>query len=125
MTHGSGNHIGRRPLKIVTRRECGLPIVSISGSCTMEQSMRIGEELEPLAGDPEIKVLIIDLRDLDFIESSGLGDIIAAYQKCRNRGAELRLVGPVPSIMRVLEITRLDQLFRICDTLESALAVHQ
>ncbi len=62
------------------------------------------------------------LRNLDFIESSGLGDIIAAYQKCRNRGAELRLVGPAPSIMRVLEITRLDQLFRICDTLESALA---
>lgn len=122
MTREAGNSVGQRPLQIMTRRESGLPIVSISGSCTMEQSTRIGEELEPLAADPTVKVLIIDLRDLDFIESSGLGDVIAAYQNCRKRGAELRLVGPAPSIMRVLEITRLDQLFRICDSLESAMA---
>lgn len=122
MTREAGNSVGQRPLQIVTRRESGLPIVSISGSCTMEQSTRIGEELEPLATDPAVKVLIIDLRDLDFIESSGLGDVIAAYQNCRKRGAELRLVGPAPAIMRVLEITRLDQLFRICDSLESALS---
>ena len=121
MSREAGDYVGQRPLKIVTRRESGLPIVSISGSCTMEQSMRIGETLVPLATDPAVTALILDLRDLDFIESSGLGDVIDAYQKCRKRGAELRLVGPTPSIMRVLEITRLDQLFRICDTVESAL----
>lgn len=124
MTHGSGDYIGQRPLRIVTRRESGLPIVSISGSCTMDQSVRLSEELDPLATDPAVKVLIIDLRDLDFIESSGLGNVIDAYQKCRKRGAELRLVGPAPAIMRVLEITRLDQLFRICDSLEAAMASH-
>ena len=123
MTREAGNSVGQRPLQIVTRRESGLPIVSISGSCTMEQSTRIGEELEPLATDPAVKVLIIDLRDLDFIESSGLGGMIAAYLKCRKRGAEVRLVGPVPAIMRVLEITQLDKLFRVCDTLETATTV--
>lgn len=122
MSWASGQFVGQRPLSIVTRRESGLPIVSLSGSCTMEQSARIGEELQPLANDPAVKALILDLRDLDFIESSGLGDMIAAYQDCRKRGAELRLVGPAPAIMRVLEITRLDQLFRICDSLESALS---
>jgi len=122
MTRGSGDYVGQRPLQIATRREAGLPIVSLSGSCTMEQSTRVGEELEPLANDPAVKAIILDLRDLDFIESSGLGDVIAAYQNCRKRGAELRLVGPAPAIMRVLEITRLDQLFRICDSLETAMA---
>ena len=121
MTRKAGDYVGQRPLQIVTRRESGLPVVSISGSCTMEQSLRVGEELVPLATDPAVRVLIIDLRDLDFIESSGLGNVIDAYQKCRQRGAELRLVGPGPAIMRVLEITRLDQLFRICDSLEMAL----
>lgn len=121
MTRGSGDYVGQRPLQIVTRREAGLPIVSLSGSCTMEQSTRVGEELEPLANDPAVKAIILDLRDLDFIESSGLGDVIAAYQNCRKRGADLRLVGPAPAIMRVLEITRLDQLFQICDSLESAM----
>lgn len=123
MTRGPGDFVGQRPLQIVTRRMGDLPIVELSGSCTMEQSMRIGEELDPLARDPAVRLLILDLRDLDFIESSGLGGMIAAYLKCRKRGAEVRLVGPVPAIMRVLEITQLDKLFRVCDTLETATTV--
>ena len=123
MTRGPGDFVGQRPLQIVTRRMGALPIVELSGSCTMEQSMRIGEELDPLARDPAVRLLILDLRDLDFIESSGLGGMIAAYLKCRKRGAEVRLVGPVPAIMRVLEITQLDKLFRVCDTLETATTV--
>jgi len=121
MSGGPSEFVGRRPLQIATRREADVPIVSISGSCTMEQSTRIGEALEPLAVDPAVKVLILDVRDLDFIESSGLGGVIAAFIKCRDRGAELRVVGPAPAILRVLEITRLDKLLRICDSLESAM----
>ena len=123
MTREPGEFVGQRPLQIVTRREADLPIVVISGSCTMEQSMRVGEELDPLARNPAVKVLILDLRDLDFIESSGLGGMIAAYLKCRKRGAEIRLVGPAPAVRRVLEITQLDKLFRVCDSLETAMTV--
>ena len=120
MTAG-GDFAGQRPLQIEMRREADVPIVALSGSCTMEQSMRLGEELAPLAGDPTVKMLIIDLHDLDFIESSGLGGVIAAYLKCRKRGADLRLVGPAPAIRRVLEITQLDKILRICDNLETAM----
>ena len=121
MTRMPGDFVGQRPLQIAMRRVADVPIVALSGSCTMEQSTLIGEALEPLACDPAVKVLILDMHDLDFIESSGLGGVISAYLKCRRRGAELRLVGPAPAIMRVLEITQLDKLLRICGTLEAAM----
>lgn len=92
------------------------------GSCTMDQSSLVAEELTPVATDAGVRVVVLDLGDLDFIESSGLGGVIAAYLKCRKRGGEFRIAAPQSNIRRVLQITRLDQLFPIFDTVDAALA---
>jgi len=114
--------VSRRPLRIEWPRTGAVRVARFSGSCTMEQSALVAEELTPVAIDAAVRVVVLDLGDLDFVESSGLGGVIAAYLKCRKRGGEFRIAAPQPNIRRVLKITRLDQLFPIFDTVEAALA---
>ncbi len=70
-------------------------------------------------GGPELVVL--DLSNVDFIDSSGLGAIVAAM---KNMGTErkLALAGLTPTVERVFQLTRMDSVFSVFPTLEGALA---
>src|SRR5262245_55437706 len=96
-------------------------VVGLSGSCSMECAAELTQQLVGLASEPH-PVLVLDLSGLDFIESSGLGGIVAAYLRCRRRNADLRLVAPQPNIRRILDLTRLTELFRVFDSVEDALS---
>ena len=95
-------------------------IARLSGSCTMEVSSTLGECLVELASE-QPHVIVLEMSSLDFIESTGLGGIIAGYLRCRRQQGEVRLVAPQESILALLQLTRLTQLFRIFDTIEDAL----
>ena len=64
--------------------------------------------------------VVLDLSKVDFIDSSGLGAIVAAM---KNMGAERRLAlaGLTPTVERVFKLTRMDSVFSVFPTLESAL----
>ncbi len=111
-----------RPFSIEIERRPNGVIVRLSGSCTMEVSSQLEERLVALASEPP-HVLVLELSRLDFIESNGLGGIIAGYLRCRRQQGEVRAVAPQESILALLQLTRLTQLFRIFDTIEEALAV--
>lgn len=96
-------------------------VVTLRGSCTMNEAARLHECVGRLAST-EVRLIVLDMAALDFIESMGLGGIISAYLRLRHRDGELRLVAPQPSIMHVLKLTRLTQLFDIFETVEKALA---
>jgi len=105
--------IERRPEGVIAR---------LSGSCTMEVSSRLGECLVELASE-QTRVIVLEMSGLDFIESTGLGGVIAGYLRCRRQQGEVRMVAPQKSILALLQLTRLTQLFRIFDTVEDALGV--
>ncbi len=88
--------------------------VQLIGSCTMEVADQVRECLERVAAEPT-RALDVDLSELDFIESSGLGGLVAGYVRCRRRGIDMRLIAPRPQIRRILAITRLDQIMPIHD----------
>lgn len=64
--------------------------------------------------------VILDLTRVDFIDSSGLGAIVAAMKLLGPDGI-LHLAGMSPMVRRVFQLTRMDTIFRIYDTLEDAL----
>ncbi len=97
-------------------------VVTRRGSCTMNQAGELSKCVQDLAFAEDVQLIVLDLASLDFIESMGLGGIIAAYLRLRQRHGELRLVAPQPSIMQVLRLTRLTQLFDIFETVDKALA---
>jgi len=59
------------------------------------------------------KYVEIDLSNTDFIDSCGLGALIALHKTACPRKGTVRLVNPRPSVQQVLELTRMHQLFQI------------
>ena len=64
--------------------------------------------------------LILDISDLDFVDSFGLGAVIGALKRLRQRGGELALVCPSRRIRRVFEICDLDRIIALHDSIDSA-----
>jgi anti-sigma B factor antagonist len=57
--------------------------------------------------------LRIDLREVPFMDSTGLEVLLATRRRAELAGGSLTLVAPTPAILRVLEVTGLDKLFSI------------
>ena len=54
-----------------------------------------------------------DCSNMDFVDSSGLGALISMQKLANERGGKLRLLSPKPSVIQVLELTRLHRVFEI------------
>jgi anti-sigma B factor antagonist len=65
--------------------------------------------------------VIIDLDHVTFVDSSGLGGLIAARNSARERGGSLSLVAPPPMVRRLLGATQLHDIFAIYDSLDEAI----
>ena len=65
------------------------------------------------------RLLALDLSDLDFVDSFGIGAVVGALKRLRQRGGDLALVCPTPRIRRVFEICDLDRILALHDSLAS------
>lgn len=66
-----------------------------------------------------VTAVVIDLGKVTFIDSTGLGVLVAGYNAAVERGGTVELVASDPRVVRVLEMTSLDQLFTIHASLEA------
>ncbi len=110
-----------RPIRIDVSHAGSTIVVHIHGSATMNYSSQVQDTLEDLAAK-QVPVIVLDLSDMDFICSVGLGAIITGHLKCRHHNGQIRLVNPQPAVRKLLETTRLTKLFPIYDNLEDAVA---
>ena len=103
------------------QREAGrATVVQLCGSAGIDEAEKLQESLERLAAK-EVPLIVLDLSEMDFICSQGLGAIITGYLKCRHHNGEIRLVNPQPAVHQLLETTRLTKLFPIFATVEQAI----
>lgn len=63
---------------------------------------------------------IIDISDVRYINSSGIGVLITILTKFRNKGGEVYLVNPSENVKKLLIITKLNGIFNISDNIENA-----
>ncbi|HUJ31912.1 MAG TPA: STAS domain-containing protein [Candidatus Acidoferrum sp.] len=68
-------------------------------------------------------LLIIDLSDMPYIDSAGIGCLVGAHVSRENSGRRLILVGANERLVTSLQVTKVDQLFTLMSTLEQALAL--
>jgi len=71
------------------------------------------------SGPPRV---VIDMEGVSFVDSTGLGSVIAALKQIRSSQGELRLAAPNQQVRVVLELTTLDRVFPYFATVEEALA---
>jgi anti-sigma B factor antagonist len=66
--------------------------------------------------------LVIDLKDVRFVDSSGLGSLVSGFKNASARNGNLKLCGLQPQVKSMFELTRLHRVFEIFATADEALA---
>jgi anti-sigma B factor antagonist len=107
------------PVAGVEERE-GAIVVQLAGELDLYNANAVREELLRQAEQGPQR-LVIDLSQVTFIDSTGLGVLIEARTRLRNRQAFL-LAGPLLEVRRALEISGLDKHFAVHDSVDDALA---
>jgi anti-sigma B factor antagonist len=106
-------------LTIETRYERGLAHIVLAGEFDLAGIQKFEAELSKVEATAPA-VLLIDLSDLDFMDSSGLRALVMADQRAKSAGRRLAIVPGPPAVRRVFEITQLDDRL---DLVESASAL--
>ena len=100
-------------LKISTRQVDGVNIVDCSGRITLgEGSVVLRDQVKDLLGKGQKKILL-NLGDVNYIDSSGIGELVSAYTTVRNQGGELKLLNLTKKVHDLLQITKLYTVFEV------------
>ncbi len=107
-------------LKTSTRQIDGVTIVDCSGRITLgEGSVVMRDVVKDLLGKGQKKILL-NLGDVNYIDSSGIGELVAAFTTVRNQGGELKLLNLTKKVHDLLQITKLYTVFDVKDDETSA-----
>ncbi|MEL6552770.1 MAG: anti-sigma factor antagonist [Cyanobacteria bacterium J06621_11] len=68
---------------------------------------------EAFKRNPDLKEVVLDFADTEFIDSSGIGALVICHKLCKSQSAQLRLVNVPPQVMMALSLTELDKVFSI------------
>jgi anti-sigma B factor antagonist len=79
----------------------------------------LGDVIRELANKGHRKILL-NLKDVKYIDSSGMGDVVRSFTSLRRQGGDLKLFGPTPPVLEVLRITNLHKVLEIKDDEASA-----
>ena len=74
----------------------------------------LGQVIRELAEKGQKRILL-NLKDVKYIDSSGVGDLVRSVTSLRRQGGDLKLLSPAPMVLEVLRITRLDRMLDIKD----------
>lgn len=96
-------------------------VVAVKGDVDLNNSPELRTALLGLTKDGFPKRLVLDLASTSYMDSSAIAVLVEMLQKARKVGAGVYLVRVQPRVRGLLEIARLDTLFRLVETEESAL----
>ena len=108
-------------MKASNRQVGGVTIVDLSGRITLgEGSVVLRDTIRDLVSKGKNKILL-NLADVTYIDSSGIGELVSAFTTVRNQSGELKLLKLTKKVHDLLQITKLYTVFDIKD--DEAVAV--
>lgn len=108
-------------LDLTTRELDGRAHVELAGELDIATAPRLDEEVDRLEQDGHA-LIVLDLRGLSFMDSSGLRALLAADARARELGRRVVIVRGDDRVQRVLRITKLDERLEFVDDVESLAA---
>jgi anti-sigma B factor antagonist len=104
-----------------TIRQAGhVSVVEVSGTLTSLESGALSNSIAQLLKDGR-KQILLNLRGLTYLDSSGIGDLVRTYMSVIKRGGEMKVVGLTDKVEEILKITQLYQVFQEFQDERSAL----
>lgn len=102
-------------MKASTRQVDGVTIIDLSGRITLgEGSVVLRDTIRDSVAHGQKKILL-NLGDVTYIDSSGIGELVSAFTSVRNQGGELKLLNLTKKVHDLLQITKLYTVFDIKD----------
>lgn len=106
-------------LKVRTRRRGGATVVAVRGEIDISTVPELAGRLDALR-PADLRELIVDLGGVDHLAADGLRTLVRLRQRVRDHGGSLRLVCGGPKVRRVFQVTDLDKVFPLYDSLSAA-----
>jgi len=109
-------------LTIVPHEIEGVPVLDLKGRITLgEGSVQVRDAIRDLVNKGH-KSVLLNLGDVSYIDSSGLGELVAAYTTARNQGANVKLLNLSKKVKDLMQLTKLYTVFDVYDDENVALA---
>lgn len=96
-----------------------IAVISLSGRIIADETNELVDQLAGIIGKGS-PYLVFDLEKLTYCNSSGLNFFIRCLTKTRNAGGDVILVGMHPSVKKLFELSKLDQIFTMDASVEDA-----
>jgi anti-sigma B factor antagonist len=109
-------------LNMTSREVDGVSVVTLDGRIVLgDESNALRVKLKSLIAEGK-KQIVLNMDNIKYIDSAGLGILVAAHCSAKTQGASLRLCHLGRKFQEVLQITKLVTVFEVCDTEAAAVA---
>lgn len=109
-------------LKITNNETNGTSVVTLDGRIVLgEESKSLRENLKSLVAGGK-KQIVLNMDNITYIDSTGLGTLVASQVSAKNQGASLKLCNLGRRFQELLQLTKLVTVFDVCNTEAAAVA---
>jgi anti-sigma B factor antagonist len=98
-------HRSERGFTVVARHDGDALEVALAGELDMAAAFRLEPELDRLLAPGEVRRLVLDLAELTFIDSAGLGALLAIHDRAQELDIEFLLANPSDPVRRILDLS--------------------
>lgn len=107
-------------LNIVEKEVSGVTVLELVGRVTLgEESNQLRTKLKDILSQGKTR-LVLDLAEVSYIDSAGLGTLVGGFTSAQNQGASLKLANLTKRFHEQLHITKLVTVFDVYDTVQEA-----
>ena len=96
-------------------------IVHLDGELDHHSSEEVRNKIDSKYYDENLLNLVLDLRKVNFMDSSGIGLVMGRYKNCKEQGGNVSIVNTKNNIDKILEMSVLTKIIRIYPSIEEAL----
>jgi anti-sigma B factor antagonist len=109
-------------LEVTSHKEKGdIAVVTVAGRLTIQHGSRLLEEVKRLA-EAGTRQVVVDLSQVSYIDSFGLGQMVGSHTTLRRQGGQVRFAGIQPKIYELIEISGVPKILQWDSDVRAGLA---
>ena len=108
-------------MELAERRSGEIDVLELKGRLDVASAKTLKDKVQALVDQQRVR-LVLDMGDIDFVDSSGLGVLVAALRSANKKGGDVKIAALQNKIRSIFELTRLHRVFEIFDATETAIA---
>lgn len=109
--------MNRPPFALARDDRDSLAVLTVAGDIDVDTAWRLREELTTVLAEQDA---IVEMSGVEFLDSTGLGVLVAGYRQGRNSGHRMAIAGAPQRVLDILELTRLTTIFALYPDLDAA-----